>query len=788
MASTPSAAPAVDSDSSEAEYFEAATTEHKEANVSGPTDILYEVHWSHSRGTGMYESREDPYQDAEIYEPPREKPRCVISILIDAKGITTRGDDAGLPYHPPPAPGMRPMNMAQSRPLKRHPEDDFKTTSISIFAVKIHSLHLQQAIRGLVKYYPSQSLKGDVITVQKPYSMLLHYYHDLKKLRDMHSKKGNEDPTDEEIAHDLTVLIDWLEPHYINTIQQEEERHKRGVVTSESLWFLYKPGCNVYSQIGGNWRAFIVRGSNMVASLRPAMRPDLRMTNSSSMTSIIAWYLAHDGKRFVRRNKRFMLSPFDGERKITSLDLVPSQYINGADKVRVLLESRGHRYYDIMRNVPRHLGYSGGAISRSGLKRHYEGEIMVDPEAWKTQPMESDSDSGSDNKSALSDEANTDSDEDADGGSNVGQSSREDAYDSVADWRRLRGSQAKDPASAELSPHQKSLLATRLRGFALRHKSWMLFELDNTHDIVREERDLALKNLIIPEEDRRILTAVTRKHIGSKPSPLFTDFIHGKGEGLILLLHGKSSIHYSPLRLAYPNLHRPTGHRKDIYQCIAEYTRRPLLSLTVADIGTKEELMETRLSDWFSLATKWEAVLLIDEADVFLEKRGLSDLARNSLVSVFLRTMEYYNGMLFLTTNRVGHLDDSFLSRIQVAITYKKLDIESQKKIWLRFFDKINDENQGLTVSWEAQHYIASEEAVKSMDMNGREIRNALQTAAALAQDRAVRGKGTQGAVVTADDIKQVASRRQRFTSYIDGIKKASEQERALWTGDRNDL
>lgn len=71
----------------------------------------------------------------------------------------------------------------------------------------------------------------------------------------------------------------------------------------------------------------------------------------------------------------------------------------------------------------------------------------------------------------------------------------------------------------------------------------------------------------------------------------------------------------------------------NLVECVAEFTRRPLLSLGVADIGTKEESMETRLSDWFNLATKWDAILLIDEADVFLERRSLSDLARNSLVS-----------------------------------------------------------------------------------------------------------------------------------------------------------
>ena len=37
------------------------------------------------------------------------------------------------------------------------------------------------------------------------------------------------------------------------------------------------------------------------------------------------------------------------------------------------------------------------------------------------------------------------------------------------------------------------------------------------------------------------------------------------------------------------------------------------------------------------LATSWEAVLLIDEADIFLTKRDPNDLERNALVAIFLR-------------------------------------------------------------------------------------------------------------------------------------------------------
>jgi hypothetical protein len=68
-------------------------------------------------------------------------------------------------------------------------------------------------------------------------------------------------------------------------------------------------------------------------------------------------------------------------------------------------------------------------------------------------------------------------------------------------------------------------------------------------------------------------------------------------------------------------------------ECVAKSTRRPLLRLTVADIGTHEDVMEELLTKWFQRGADWGAVILIDEADVFLEKRQVKDLQRNSLVS-----------------------------------------------------------------------------------------------------------------------------------------------------------
>lgn len=68
-------------------------------------------------------------------------------------------------------------------------------------------------------------------------------------------------------------------------------------------------------------------------------------------------------------------------------------------------------------------------------------------------------------------------------------------------------------------------------------------------------------------------------------------------------------------------------------ESVAEYTKRPLLSITAADLGHEPELLEANLLRFFKNATTWDAIVLLDEADVYLERRSADNLKRNSIVS-----------------------------------------------------------------------------------------------------------------------------------------------------------
>lgn len=149
-----------------------------------------------------------------------------------------------------------------------------------------------------------------------------------------------------------------------------------------------------------------------------------------------------------------------------------------------------------------------------------------------------------------------------------------------------------------------------------------------------------------------------------------------------------------------------------------------MLALTCADIGTDPVKIEGQLTKWFKLAKNWGAILLIDEADIYMEQRQVQDLVRNNMVAGFLRALEYYQGILFLTTNRVGTFDEAFVSRIHIMIHYPAFENQEREKVWDTFFKKLEDEREGqMRILQATKDYVSSQE-VEDLQWNGREIRN----------------------------------------------------------------
>lgn len=151
-------------------------------------------------------------------------------------------------------------------------------------------------------------------------------------------------------------------------------------------------------------------------------------------------------------------------------------------------------------------------------------------------------------------------------------------------------------------------------------------------------------------------------------------------------------------------------------ESIAGVTERVLYNVSTSELGTAANTAESGLLSVFRRAERWKAVVLLDEADLFLTKRTVDHLDRNALVTVFLRTLEYFKGVMFLTSNRVEHFDPAFESRIHVRVHFGSPNAATRAQIWQTLLP--GDGNEGM-----------AEKLGNDIEVNGRQIKNLVRVA-----------------------------------------------------------
>jgi hypothetical protein len=181
-----------------------------------------------------------------------------------------------------------------------------------------------------------------------------------------------------------------------------------------------------------------------------------------------------------------------------------------------------------------------------------------------------------------------------------------------------------------LNEDQLLMCTDTIAGFSLVSKQWGLLDVDHVREI--DFNTSAFDMLALSKDKKDTIAALVRNSKAS--SNTYDDLIKGKGKGVIFLLHGPAGVGKTftagelPLHLFYMKTMSTLTLR---VESIADVSQRPLYTLNCSDLGVEDA--EMRLTDALSLATKWNAVALIDEADVFMAQRSLNDLARNEMVS-----------------------------------------------------------------------------------------------------------------------------------------------------------
>ncbi|KAF5709685.1 AAA family ATPase [Fusarium globosum] len=269
-------------------------------------------------------------------------------------------------------------------------------------------------------------------------------------------------------------------------------------------------------------------------------------------------------------------------------------------------------------------------------------------------------------------------------------------------------------------------------GYSISRNEWCRYLVDNLRDVPWNKN--AWSSLILDQEQKQVLRALVMSHKHPKKTRNQSE---QKGKGLVVLLHGT-----------------PGSGKTLSAETAAEMSEKALLSTSLSDLNRHDSLRQV-----LRYATTWNAIILFDEADVFLEKRdlGTNSTTRNALVAVFLKHLEYFSGIVFLTTNRMGSIDDAMKSRIHLSLSFGPPAADVRRGIWKQNLEAIPiDETEigGAELSDQvADHLI-------HYQLNGREISNALNTAKTLAR--------FEGARLDLHHIETVLKVRQTFDKHVE--------------------
>ncbi|KAI1056714.1 hypothetical protein LB507_001645 [Fusarium sp. FIESC RH6] len=567
---------------------------------------------------------------------------------------------------------------------KVKPKEADSNKPLVIDSIIVQSPYLKRVLGKVFDDYPGIVTDVTRLKFSAPFHCFVHRWERLTAAKE-------DEKWDEITREHVALLHKILEEELGEIIQLRQDYYKNRAVAFEHAWALFAPGCTVWGSSRGKPVAARFEYGNYVK------------TRCGMVYSMNCKGIDWDGKGMGWVDVPMQIGDFIGTVPFSTLSCYPLEYHPKPEAARQLLIERGRKFESLAGYY--YKAYSGTATwyvtAEKSRQETVNSRVVIDGANWEKMNPE--------HLIYMNYLGHDDNDSDKDADSD--DEDNNDDYDIYADSDA--GKPDVDPENRiKLTEEELLMTSPIVRGYALKNKRWMEFFIDDVIDV--KFNDKAFDSLVLPEDQKELILAYAQSQVKFKD--VFDDVISGKGKGIIMLLSGGPGI-----------------GKTLTAESVAEEMKVPLYIMSAGDLGADAYDIEENLTRILEMVANWNAVLLLDECDVFLEARSAHDIQRNRIVSIFLRTLEYYEGILFLTTNRVKDMDQAFQSRIHMSLEYPPLDATARESVWRGFLSRAVTVH--ATADGDAAHTITDEEIKKlaGLDLNGRQIKNVLKTANLLA-------------------------------------------------------
>ncbi|RYP41714.1 hypothetical protein DL769_011530 [Monosporascus sp. CRB-8-3] len=558
-------------------------------------------------------------------------------------------------------------------------------------------------LKDVIVSYPGISFDLGTVYMQSPFPSILqnaadHVGDGLSQAR---LKAGRD------LAHLLNQISTCKE--LFGYFVTREAHLAAGVTTFETAWTLFAPGTLIVTKPFMDVPQLLEIAEAPVPWARTPAKNANRLHTS-------AWCWDWNGRRMVKVKYKLIMRRFTGTKAVNQLEYYPVTYHKDME-VGALLEmilKRSSKF--LMATL---YCKSGGSQRYQYIGQAYEYDDSRDHRnAFEAKFFQISSEIMCDAQSyieyANSKSSHAIGDMDHDSVETVGES--EDPFANLSPGEVGR---------VAYRDHKHILLLPgRLLGYAMREKLWGQFSVELAKPPLEKCPRAFLDRLQLEDRYKVLIQALFATHEARQGRNVQdADFVHELGRASVILLHG------------------PSGVGKTLTaETIALATGKPLFTVSVTEIRLHPSRAGSNIGKLFGLATRWEAVFLVNEADVLLEpRRSTADTSRHAPTSVFLNALDNYNGIIILTTDRVKiWVDEAIISRIDIAVPYYHLaDVQTQA-IFKYFLDQVDPgmiEDRPLIDEFihDTGHLYG---------LNGREIRNVAFLAIALARQEAAVGRG----------------------------------------------